>query len=238
MDDVVAPLAGLSQDSRNVTNSLEVVEQPHTNTTTNNDNNNNNDDDNNGQEDDDPNNDSQESFTQHELTMTQGNELTQLGMDDDYDDDDDNAGCSQEYYNSPTPIDPLTLPWGRVMPVGPNNNNTDNNNNNNAAAAAAADGTMAAAAAQFPPPPPRPSSSSRGATEMLPRSPTRAGSIGTRSRSPSVGSEKASGEGGGGDISPPCIHFLGLRNLLPSDRFNEYSFGRSAKVREILLLLN
>ena len=139
--------------------------------------------------------------------MTQGNELTQLGVDDD----DDNAALSQgNDCNSPMPIDPLTLPWGRLMPVGPNNNNTDN-------------GTP-----QFPSRP----SSSRGATEMLPRSPTRAGSIATRSRSPSMSNYR----GGGscdrryGNYSPPCIQFLGLKNLLPSDRFNEYVLGRSIKV--------
>lgn len=153
----------------------------------------------------------QETFTQHEI-MTQGNELTQLGMDDE-DDDEDMTQTQSQDCNSPTPIDPLTLPWGRLMPVGLNNND---------AAAEGAGGDAAAAGANLPPRP----SSSRGALEMLPRPPTRVGSIGTRSRSPSLG-------GGGnsqGSPSPPCIQFLGLKNLVPSDRFNDYDLGRSAKV--------
>ncbi|KAL9180928.1 hypothetical protein ACHAXT_009733 [Thalassiosira profunda] len=168
---------------------------------------------------------SQESFTQQ---LTQGNELTQLGFDGDDDHDGDAAySQTQDGCATPTPIDPLTIPWGRLMPVGPHN---DGHNNNNMG------GQINFQA--------RPSSS-RGATEMLPRSPTRMGSATTRSRSPSVGGERGggsnlggggnnngSGLGGGGGTSnpsPPSIHFLGLKNLLPSDRFNEYVLGRSVK---------
>ena len=95
----------------------------------------------------------------------------------------------------------MAASWGRLMPVGSNDSDVN--------------------------PPPgdhggRPGSA-RGATEMLPRSPGRAGPIATRRRSPSD-----SGHSNG--WSPPCINFLGLKNLLPSDRFNEYVLGRSVKV--------
>ncbi len=205
----------------------------------------------------------QETFTQQ---LTQGNELTQLGVDDDddYEDDDAQGGLSQsrDCHSPLTPIDPLTLPWGRLMPVGGggpaataaasinNDGSTTSHDANNAATAASE----------------RPSSStSRGPTELLPRMPTWAcGSrndiIATRSRSPSVvllnGGNGGSGNGtGGGDnkksttptlkgeagnyqfhsptTTTPRIHFLGLKNLLPSDRFNEYVLGRSIKVRGV-----
>jgi hypothetical protein len=66
---------------------------------------------------------SQESFTQQLLSMTQtNNELTQLGGEDDMycddDDDDNNLRGSQSCLSPVAPIDPLTLPWGRLMPVG------------------------------------------------------------------------------------------------------------------------
>mmetsp|Transcript_825 Transcript_825/g.1706 ORF Transcript_825/g.1706 Transcript_825/m.1706 type:complete len:1233 (+) Transcript_825:106-3804(+) len=168
-------------------------------------------------EDDDEEANTQETFTQHE--MTQGNELTQLGVDDD----DIDAVQSQDC-NSPTPIDPLTLPWGRLMPVGSNVDSVT------------AEGGGGNNAAPFPPRP----SSSRGATEMLPRSPTRAGSIATRSRSPSVGGGDHGNNSNGNQhhSSPPCIHFLGLKNLLPSDRFNEYVLGRSIKADAIALKMD
>jgi hypothetical protein len=103
--------------------------------------------------------------------MTQTNELTQLF----HDDDESNIEC-----NSPTPADPLTIPWGRLMQQ---NNHT-------------------------------------AALDMTPRSPPGTGSI-TRSKSPSI--ER------GRSPSPVTVTFLGLRNLSPSDRFNEYVLGRSAK---------
>eukprot|EP00581_Thalassiosira_minuscula_P009929 CAMPEP_0183708562 /NCGR_PEP_ID=MMETSP0737-20130205/4837_1 /TAXON_ID=385413 /ORGANISM="Thalassiosira miniscula, Strain CCMP1093" /LENGTH=1283 /DNA_ID=CAMNT_0025936455 /DNA_START=270 /DNA_END=4121 /DNA_ORIENTATION=- len=249
--------AAFSQSSRSVTNTLEVVEerlvrpkpqqQQHQNQQQFRpqcDNDNNAADDKagvpgveNDEEEEEQN--TQETFTQ----MTQGNELTQLCGDDD---DDDNA-LTQEGSSdchSPMPIDPLTLPWGRLMPVGLNNNNTDGGiaHPHHGGRMAGAQFSSAAAASRH--------SSSRG-LEMLPRSPARAGSV-TRSRSPSVGGSRdhnAAGGGGGGarsssggdydnhcggnhsnnPLSPPCIHFLGLKNLLPSDRFNEYVLGRSAK---------
>jgi len=153
---------------------------------------------------------SQESFTQQILTQ-QGNELTQLG---NWDDDDENGCGSQSQDNcsctSPTPIDPLTLPWGRLIPSDGAVGGGGNSNGGGEGM--------------------RPSSSS-GATDMLPRSPTRAGSVrSTRSsRSPSHPPPPCSAP-----VQPnsPCINFLGLRNLLASDRFNEYVLGRSVKVRE------
>lgn len=98
--------------------------------------------------------------------MTTQGELTQLGLDDD----ESNLGC----YSPFPPVDPLTIPWGRLIP--------QNNSN---------------------------------ATEMTPRPP--AGSV-TRSKSPHHGR------------SPSPASFMGLRNLAPGDRFNEYILGRSAKV--------
>jgi len=166
--------------------------------------------------------------------LTQGNELTQLGVDDD---DDFNAALSQEGGTSPTPIDPLTLPWGRLMPVGFNHNATTNattnatsnattNANNNATTNANTNTTTNANTNTVNNTSRNSQPTPRAATEMLPRSPTRAGSMATRSRSPSAGSSVACGSGVGGGGS---IRFLGLRNLLPSDRFNEYVLGRSAK---------
>ena len=134
-------------------------------------------------------------------TMTQGCDLTQLGLEED---DNDVAPSQSDDCTSPAPVDPLTVPWGRLMPVGPGN------------------GSVVAEEAFLP----------RGcasrAAEMLPRSPSRAGSIATRSRSPSVGSHNSPQRVC--SSIPPCVRFLGLRNLLPSDRFNEYVLGRSAKV--------
>jgi len=119
---------------------------------------------------------------------------------------------SQDGIHSPTPIDPLTLPWGRLMPVGlndeegmppPMNNNGGRDYRPN---------------------------SSRGAKEMLPRSPIRSGSV-TRSRSPSPGRKSGERDDSFSQSPTPNVNFLGLKNLLPSDRFNEYILGRSVKVR-------
>ena len=138
-----------------------------------------------------------------------------------------NETQSQDGIHSPTPIDPLTLPWGRLMPVGLNEEGCTTTNgyggvgggrdyNNNGGR-------------DYRP------NSSRGAKEMLPRSPIRSGGSITRSRSPSPG--RKSGERDDsfsmGIRSPttPNVNFLGLKNLLPSDRFNEYILGRSVKVR-------
>jgi len=162
----------------------------------------------------------QESFTQHEMTQT-GNELTQMGL---FDDDDDGNDCNDdddEDANSRQPmIDPLTLPWGRLMPVGSNGDNT-------VAVSTAAASIAAAATSSLRP-------STREAIEMLPRPPeTR--TI-TRSRSPSLdnGRLSSSSSNSNHDISnsqsEDGLTFLGLNNLLPSDRFNEYVLGRSAKV--------
>ena len=192
----------------------------------------------------------QESFTQQTmLSMTQmtNNELTQLGGDDDdmcdeFDDNDESL--SQDCCHSPIlPIDPLTLPWGRLMPVaadgggqyddgGRNGGNLDNQINDR-------DEHL----------PFRLSSSSqqqqqrRGSTEMLPRSPanSRGGGgagpgVATRSRSPSLGGATIaeSLSSSNSHHSPASqVNFLGLKNLMPGDRFNEYVIGRSVKVRII-----
>ena len=189
---------------------------------------------------------SQESFTQQLLSMTQtNNELTQLGGDDDMycdgDDDDNNLRGSQSCLSPMAPIDPLTLPWGRLMPVGgggggsgplgdDNNdmaaaggNNKDNDNDNNNELPSSRPSSAASSSSVI----------QRHATEMLPRSPT--SPVTTRSRSPSTG-----GTGGGSEntissrgrsTSPSTmrIQFLGLRNLIPGDKFNEYVIGRSLK---------
>ena len=128
---------------------------------------------------------------------------------------------SQDGIHSPTPIDPLTLPWGRLMPVGlneeeegmpPAGGGRDYNNNGGR---------------EYNRP-----NSSRGAKEMLPRSPIRSGSSVTRSRSPSPSRKSTGGRDDSFSQSPtPNVNFLGLKNLLPSDRFNEYILGRSVKVR-------
>lgn len=138
-------------------------------------------------------------------------ELTQLGIDDDMDDDDDSS--RNELCNSPTPIDPLTIPWGRLMKVGSDNTDLHPSNYNSGGGAASSSSNNNP-------------NNSRGGLEMKPRSPARAGSVATRSRSPSVGSDKQHSRGA---FDPSCINFLGLKNLLPSDRFNEYVLGRSVK---------
>lgn len=166
----------------------------------------------------------QESFTQHEMTQT-GNDLTQMGIFDD--DDDDGNDCNDDDANSRQPmIDPLTLPWGRLMPVG-----------SNGAALPAASATMgggvenstvastAAATSSLRP-------STREAIEMLPR-PPESRTIITRSRSPSLDKSSAAkidDNDEGNSQNEDGLTFLGLRNLIPSDRFNEYVLGRSAKV--------
>ncbi len=170
----------------------------------------------------------QESFTQHEMTQT-GNDLTQMGLFDDDDgndcnDDDDDANSRQPM------IDPLTLPWGRLMPVGSNGVALP------AAASAVAQpiggvednpavaSTSAATSSLRP--------STREAIEMLPR-PPESRTI-TRSRSPSLDTSAAAAKtddnDDGNSLHEDGLTFLGLKNLLPSDRFNEYVLGRSAKV--------
>ena len=69
------------------------------------------------------NNDTQESFTQQILTQTQA-DLTQLGCDDGGYDDPFASQCTQGGGiggQTPVPVDPLSVPWGRLMPVGGNN---------------------------------------------------------------------------------------------------------------------
>jgi hypothetical protein len=204
----------------------------------------NNDNDNIDIEEEEEEPETQESFTQHEMTQT-GNELTQMGL---FDDDDDDANCNGNddddqdgNDNSRQPmIDPLTLPWGRLMPVGSNEpspnttatataatsfaDNMNNNNggmngtgttaylNNNAAAVTTAAGATTTSI--------RPST--REAIEMLPKSPeTR--TITRSSRDEGTNNNNYSQDEG--------ITFLGLKNLVCSDRFNEYVLGRSVKVR-------
>lgn len=188
----------------------------------------------------------QESFTQHEMTQT-GNELTQMGLFDD-DDDDDNCNDDQGNDNSRQPmIDPLTLPWGRLMPVGSNepSPNTDNTHHNNggingttttAAAYSAGVGPLNTNVTTASAPTTtsiRPST--REAIEMLPKSPeTR--TI-TRSRSPSIGDAAEATNNNSNYSQDEGITFLGLKNLVCSDRFNEYVLGRSVKVRHATHLL-
>jgi len=147
----------------------------------------------------------QETFTQHELSQTNG-DLTQLGIDDDESDDERKNPCC-----SPAPIDPLTLPWGRLMPVALNNNPDIRNFDPKSKSGETN------------------SNHPRGiALEMTPRSPTRSSSITTRSRSPLASSEKKS-LGEQSVDTTPHVNFLGLKNLRPSDRFNEYIVGRSVR---------
>jgi hypothetical protein len=255
------------------------------------------DDDVDAEEEEANNNNTQETFTQQ---LTQGNELTQLGLDDD-DDDDDAGGMSQsrDCHSPLTPIDPLTVPWGRLMPVGgaaagpalaaAANANDDGHANATAASSSseccttasrpqssssAASSSNSSSSSGVVAALSSPSPSPRGPTELLPRLPTTWASCGgsnprsdmniiaTRSRSPSV--VLLNGGGGSTDNhninksttplalggnsgngynttqhqqyhSPtPRINFLGLKNLLPSDRFNEYVLGRSIKVRSPL----
>ena len=180
----------------------------------------------------------QESFTQHEMTQT-GNELTQMGLfDDDDDDDGNNCNDDEDGENSQQEpmIDPLTLPWGRLMPVG-SNGSGDNPINNSTTAASNA--TTAAASSANTTSLQRPST--REPIEMLPR-PPESRTI-TRSRSPSLDNGRLSNENN--DCSSSHSHsqnnedygltFMGLKNLVPSDRFNEYVLGRSVKVRLRLL---
>ena len=204
-----------SNDSRELSrNNLEVESdqpsQPMTSqtmitgvTTNNNDSNINQNNNNNNQ---DESQETQETFTQQ---LTQ-NDMTQLGFDSDNDDLDESQQTQSSQFecsNSPTPIDPLTVPWGRLMPVGLDSNEHQHQgamNNGNGG---------------------RPSSG-RGATEMLPRSPLR-----NDAGSPHEG-DTVGGLEGSSQLSPSsqCIQFLGLKNLLVSDRFNEYVLGRSVKV--------
>ena len=175
-------------------------------TNTNNNDNNTNIHNNNNQDNDNDNNqdesqETQETFTQQ---LTQ-NDMTQLGFDSDNDDLEESQTQSQfECSNSPTPIDPLTVPWGRLMPVGLDNNDQGGANNGNGG---------------------RPSSG-RGATEMLPRSPLR-NDASSLHEGDTMGGQL---EGSRQSPSSQSIQFLGLKNLLVSDRFNEYVLGRSVKV--------
>ena len=164
----------------------------------------------------------QESFTQHEMTQN-GNELTQMGL---FDDDDGNDCNDDDDTNSRQPmIDPLTLPWGRLMPVGSNGVTLapssaaggDDNTTVNASNISSSAATVAANNTALRP-------STREAIEMLPRSPeTR--TVTTRSRSPSSENPNTYNS-----QNEEGVTFLGLKNLLPGDRFNEYLMGRSAKV--------
>ena len=138
-----------------------------------------------------------------------------------------NETQSQDGIHSPTPIDPLTLPWGRLMPVGLNEEGISVNNNSGVGGG----GRDNSGGRDYNNRP----NSSRGAKEMLPRSPIRSGGSITRSRSPSP-SRKSNGERDDSfSQSPttPHVNFLGLKNLLPSDRFNEYILGRSVKVSSL-----
>ena len=202
----------------------------------------NNDNDNNNdiieeEEEEEP--ETQESFTQHEMTQT-GNELTQMGLFDD-DDDDDNCngddGDDQGNDNSRQPmIDPLTLPWGRLMPVGsnePSPNTTTSTTTfadmNGTAAATAAytagplNSNAATTAAAATTTSIRPST--REAIEMLPKSPE------TKTITRSSRDEGGTNTNNTNYSQDEGITFLGLKNLVCSDRFNEYVLGRSVKVR-------
>jgi hypothetical protein len=196
----------------------------------------------------------QESFTQHEMTQT-GNELTQMGL---FDDDDDDENCNgndchddDDDANSRQPmIDPLTLPWGRLMPVGanevlasklpsstgavtaesstnapPSSLGGGGHNTNSSAAMSSSSSAAAITTSSLRP-------STREAMEMLPRLPeTR--TI-TRSRSPSMdihgGKSSSDNINNTTSQNEDGVTFLGLKNLIPSDRFNEYVLGRSVKV--------
>ena len=171
----------------------------------------------------------QETYTQQ---LTQNPELTQLGFFDDddendcCDDDDDNAAQNLQ---SPVPIDPLTLPWGRLMPVtlDTNTNGTGGSTANGGLHNGKGNGVTNEGGGMDN----RPSSPSRGALEMLPRPPP------TSTSGDCDGGGNAMG--GPADKSPNSsqyIQFLGLKNLLPSDRFNEYMLGRSVKVSFLKLL--
>jgi hypothetical protein len=198
-------------------------------------------------------NHTQESFTQQTLQsmtqMTQNNELTQLGGDDDdmcddYDDNDESL--SQDCCHSPiSPIDPLTLPWGRLMPVGAGGGG--HNDDGGRCGGNHLDGRVDDRGDHYHPTV-RPSSSSsqqhqqqqRGPTEMLPRYPanSRGGGgggtgVATRSRSPSLGGTTIAESSSSSSSPASRAQFLGLKNLLPGDRFNEYVIGRSVKVRII-----
>ena len=204
----------------------------------------NNDNDNNNvnieeEEEEEP--ETQESFTQHEMTQT-GNELTQMGLFDDDDDDDncngDNDDDQDGNDNSRQPmIDPLTLPWGRLMPVGsnePSPNTTSTTTSfadiNGTAAATAAytagplsnDAATTAAAATTTSIRP----STREAIEMLPKSPE------TKTITRSSRDEGTNNNNDNNYSQDEGITFLGLKNLVCSDRFNEYVLGRSVKVRD------
>ena len=95
------------------------------------------------------NNDTQESFTQQILTQTQA-DLTQLGCDDGGYDDPFASQCTQGGGiggQTPVPVDPLSVPWGRLMPVG-------GNNDGNCASQSGGSGTRLAAE-MLPQPPER-----------------------------------------------------------------------------------
>ena len=179
----------------------------------------------------------QESFTQHEMTQT-GNELTQMGLFDDDDDDNCNGGDDDDQDdndNSRQPmIDPLTLPWGRLMPVGsnepsPNTTSTTFADMNGTAAATAAytagllNNNAATTAAGATTTSIRPST--REAIEMLPKSPE------TKTITRSSRDEGTNNNNDNNYSQDEGITFLGLKNLVCSDRFNEYVLGRSVKVR-------
>ncbi|EJK58898.1 hypothetical protein THAOC_20945, partial [Thalassiosira oceanica] len=143
---------------------------------------------------------SQESHTQQILTQTQA-DLTQLGCDDAPDDPfasqcTQGGGCGGQ---TPAPVDPLSVPWGRLMPVGAG---SDGGNG------CGVDGARHGRAAEMLPQPPEARRGKGGGGEK---------DGGSRQQSQLTPPPDAG------------VSFLGLRGLRPGDRFNEYTIGRSAK---------
>ena len=125
------------------------------------------------------------------------------------------------------------------MPVGSNGGSGNGDNismANNSTTAAASNATTTTATSANTTSLQRPST--REPIEMLPR-PPESRTI-TRSRSPSLDNGRLSNEN---DCSSSHSYsqnnedygltFMGLKNLVPSDRFNEYVLGRSVKVSEV-----
>lgn len=134
------------------------------------------------------------------------NELTQCMEDFEDTQDPFSQSQSQHAFIAETPVDPLTIPWGRLVPHA---------------------------------------NHSRTSYEFLPRRPLEFVGSATRSRSTPPAASTATGSsdhfhgvgaGGGGGLlvsspfaSSKGIRFMGLRNIRPFDRFNEYVIGRSRK---------
>jgi serine/threonine protein kinase len=133
------------------------------------------------------------------------NELTQCMEDFEDTQDPFSQSQSQHAFIAETPIDPLTIPWGRLVPHA---------------------------------------NHSRTSYELFPRRPLEHVGSATRSRSTpqriaDVVTASTAACSSSSSLNDYCgINFIGLRNIRPFDRFNEYVIGRSRKCDVVIQKTN